>query len=83
MKKFLKTLLINSLISFVLLFLLLFLFFFMGSGSAGFNKKWFYLIFVVGLLHSLICAYKLRSEEKYYLLIPLLIFVIYIYFYFN
>ncbi len=83
MGKFLKVLLINLLITFLALFLLLISFFLMGSGSAGFNDNWYYLILIVGLLHSLICAYKLRSEKKYHLLISLIIMMIYLYFYFE
>ncbi len=83
MEKFLKILLTNLLITFLTLFLLLVSFFLMGSGSSGFNDKWYYLILIVGLLHSLICAYKLRSEKKYHLLISLIIMIIYLYFYFE
>jgi hypothetical protein len=83
MGKFVKILSINLIITIIVLFLLLILFFLMGSGSTGFDVNWYYLILITGLLHSLLCAYKLRSEKSYYFLISFMIMAVYLYFYFE
>jgi hypothetical protein len=71
------------LITFSLSFILLILLFLNGSGSAAFNDGWFKLILVIGVLHFLACIYKFRNDKKYYLFIPFIILIIYLYFYFG
>jgi hypothetical protein len=83
MKRFTILLLLNILTTVFILFLLLYAFFSLGSGSGGFNDKWYYVIIVVGILHFLTTSFLFKSRPRYNLIIPLLIFSIYLCFYFG
>mgnify|MGYP003532253148 CR=1 FL=1 len=83
MKNFIKWLIVNILISFLALFVMLYVFFLLGSGSAGFNDNWYLFIIGIGIIHFITISFYLKAKPKYYLLIPLFIFGIYLYFYFE
>lgn len=83
MRKFLILLFANLFIAISLVFVLIIVLFLNGSGSAAFNDDWFKLILLIGVLHFLICIYRFRREKKYYLLIPVVVQLIYLYSYFG
>ena len=83
MKNLITLLILNILIAIIMLFLLLGIFFLLGSGSAGFNDNWYYIVILVGIIHSVICSFLLKVKPKYYLIIPVIIFGMYLYFYFE
>jgi hypothetical protein len=81
---------INSILKYIILNVAIFLgvalcliifFFLIGSGSSGFNKNWYYLILICGLIHAIICFVSLKLSIFKKCLISTIIIILYIYFY--
>ncbi|PIF32656.1 hypothetical protein CLU81_3206 [Flavobacterium sp. 9] len=83
MKNFITLLILNILWAITILFLLLVFLFLLGSGSAGFNDNWYYIIILIGIIHSITCVFLMKTKPNYYLIIAIIVLGTYLYFYFE
>ncbi len=78
-----KIILINLILFIAIILFTTFLLFFIGSGSGGFNQKWYLLYILFGIIHCfLLSLYIIKMKNNYLYIIPLSLLILYLMVYF-
>ncbi|APD07420.1 hypothetical protein UJ101_01913 [Flavobacteriaceae bacterium UJ101] len=78
-----KIILVNLAVFVAVIFFTILLLFFMGSGSGGFNEKWYLLYILFGTIHCILLGvYIVKLKNNYLYIIPFSLFILYLLVYF-